>query len=172
MLAEVAAQFVQPLLGHLLCRGVPSGPGGQGGPGLLQERHRLVVLFGHLIHQLGRAGVALAQQGEDQVLLAVVVGLQEGEDVLVVVGDQCHPLGIAGCNAPDQRGGGSEGVPEDPVHRQHVGGVGARSSAWLGHGCLLGPPPHTAWPGCDHFNTNGTPRARNPALAGRGRFIW
>ena len=101
------------------------------------------MLVVHVVDQCVVAGAALTQEREDQLLLAVVVGLQEGQDVLVVVGDQRHPLGVAGRDAPDQRGGGAEAVPEDAVHGEHVGGVGAWCSCWLGHGssCILHPVP-------------------------------
>ncbi len=129
VLAQVAAQRVQPLLSRLLRGGVTAGPRRQRALGPLQQRQRLLVLPGHVVDQFVRAGTALTQEREDQLLLAVVVRFEKGQDVLVVVGDQRDPLGVARCDAPDQRGCGAEAVPEDAVHRKHVVGVGAWCSS-------------------------------------------
>ena len=100
------------------------------------------MLFGQLLHQRALVGAALAQQREDQLLLAVVVGLEERQDVLVVVGHQSQPLGIAVGDPTDELRGRAERVAEDTVHREHVRGVETRrlglgGGGGRGHGRLL-----------------------------------
>ena len=82
------------------------------------------MLLEELVEQRVLAGTALSQEREDQLLLAVVVRLQEAEDVLVVVGDQRHPGGVAGRDAADEPRGRAEGVPKDAVHGVHVADIG------------------------------------------------
>ena len=93
------------------------------------------------------AGAALPEEREDQLLLAVVVCVEEGQDVLVVVGDQRHTFGITGLQCPR------------PAWVRHRGCPGRRRARRTCRWCrgvvqLSGSdmvPPgssaHTAWPG-------------------------
>ena len=100
------------------------------------------MLIGQLVDQRTLVGAALAQQREDQLLLAVVVGLEERQHVLVVVGHQSQPLGIAVVDPTDEHRGRAQRVAEDTVHRKHVRGVewwrtGRGGGGGVGHGRLL-----------------------------------
>ena len=61
---------------------------------------------------------ALAEQREDDLFLAVVVGLEERQHVFVVVGHQNQPLGIAVGDPADELRGRAERVAKDTVHRK------------------------------------------------------
>ena len=82
------------------------------------------MLLVQFVDQGARAVASVAQEWEDELLLAVVVRLEEGEDVLVVVGDERRPRRVVCGDAPDEHGRRTERVAEDAVHGIHVGDVG------------------------------------------------
>ncbi len=69
-----------------------TGPRRQPLPRRGQQGQRLLVLLRQLVDQRIGLGAACAQQREDDLFLALVVGVQERQDVLVVVGHQ-RPTG-------------------------------------------------------------------------------
>ena len=72
-----------------------------------------------------RLGTALAQTGEHELLLPVVVHVEEPQDVVVVVRDERSACRVIRLDAAHAWRARAERAAQRLVHRDHVAGVGA-----------------------------------------------
>jgi len=88
----------------------------------------LCVLGIHPVHQFRVERGSLAEQGEEQVVLAGVVGVEEVQHLLGVRADDLRSRPVIGRGA-EQSGELSELAPDDAVDQNHFVGIDAPSGS-------------------------------------------